>query len=118
MLIADMIHSCSNAKVAGAAVACIGGLFADRVACAAERKGMDVGDFVSVVVREFACGASHETIGALAHKMSGSDQPILQGLIHVLEPTLDTDALIVDDRDFGFTGPFSAGFGGALAWAH
>jgi len=118
MLIADMIHSCSNANVAGAAVACIGGNFADRVACAADRKGVDVGHFVSLVVRDFARASTPEAIGALAHELAGADQPILQGIVQLVEPALGADALIVDDRNFDFATAFPAGLGGALVWAH
>jgi hypothetical protein len=88
MVIADMIHSCSNAHVAKAAVSCIGGVFADRVAVAARKSGMEMGGFVAVLVQEFARAADGDTMMALSRDIAGADQPILQGLARVLEPAL------------------------------
>lgn len=88
MVIADMIHSCSNAHVAKAAVSCIGGVFAERVAAAARQKGMETGGFVAVLVQEFARVADHDAMMALSQDIAGADQPILQGLARVLEPAL------------------------------
>lgn len=93
MLIADLIHSCSNEKVAQAALSCIGGRFADSVRAAAREKGMDVGRFVVIVVRDFARRADAAAQEALREKISGDDQPLLKGLRAVLEPALDDGAL-------------------------
>jgi hypothetical protein len=98
MVIADMIHSCSNANVAEAAVFCIGGAFAERVNVAARRNGVDAGRFVSIVVRDFARRASNETLDGLSKKIAGADQPLLRGLVHVLEPALEADAPFFDDE--------------------
>ena len=73
MLIADMIHSCSNAHVAEAAVSCIGGSFAERVCVMAGRSRMNAGRFVSIVVRDFARRANHETLVALNRKVAGAE---------------------------------------------
>lgn len=97
MLIADLIHSCSNDNVAQAALACIGGRFADRVRAAAREKGMNVGGFVTIVVREFARRADEAAREAVREKMAGEDQPLLQGLRVVLEPALEDGALFFDD---------------------
>jgi hypothetical protein len=99
MVIADLIHSCSNAHVARAAVACVGGPFAERVADAAERNGMEVGRFVSVVVRHFARRANREALGDLNRTIAGADQPVLRGLVHVVEPALESGASFLDDED-------------------
>jgi hypothetical protein len=88
MVIADMIHSCSNAHVANAAVSCIGGVFAERVAVAAHRRGMEVGGFVAVIVQDFARRADDDALRALNREIAGADQPILQGLAHLVEPAL------------------------------
>ena len=98
MLVADLIHSCSNDKVAQAALACIGGRFADRVRAAAHEKGMNVGRFVSVVVRDFARRADETAREALREAVSRDDQPLLRGLRAVLEPALEDGALFFDDE--------------------
>jgi hypothetical protein len=98
MVIADMIHSCSNADVAEAAVCCIGGDFAERVHAAARKNGVNAGRFVSIVMRNFARRANKETLAGLSRKVAGADQPLLRGLVHVLEPALEEDALFFDDE--------------------
>ncbi len=102
MLIADLIHSCSNEKVAQAAVACIGGQFADRVRHVAGKNGLNAGRFVAIVVRNFARRANDETRKALFRKIAGADQPLLHGLRHVVEPALEEGALFFDDETPGF----------------
>jgi len=91
MVIADMIHSCSNAHVAQAAVLCIGEAFTERVAAAARQKGMEVGGFVAVIVQEFARRADGEAMRALSCEIAGADQPILRGLACLLEPSLGAE---------------------------
>jgi hypothetical protein len=98
MVIADMIHSCSNADVAEAAVFCIGGAFAERVNAAARKNGVNAGRFVSIVMRDFARRASDETLAGLSRKIVGADQPLLRGLVYVLEPALEEDAPFFDDE--------------------
>jgi hypothetical protein len=91
MVIADMIHSCSNAHVAKAAVSCIGGVFAERVGAAARQRGMEMGGFVAVLVQEFARAADGEAMKTLSREIAGADQPILQGLARLLEPALGAE---------------------------
>jgi hypothetical protein len=98
MLIADLIHSCSNETVAQAALSCIGGRFADRVRLAAQERGMSVGRFVAAVVRDFARRADDGVREALRERITGDDQPLLKGLRAVLEPALEEGALFVDDE--------------------
>ncbi len=102
MVIADMIHSCSNASVAEAAVCCIGGDFAARVHAAARKNGVNAGRFVSLVMRDFAHRASKETLAGLNRKIAGADQPLLRGVVHVLEPALEEDASLYDDEASAF----------------
>ena len=102
MVIADMIHSCSNANVAEAAVYCIGGEFAERVHAAARKNGVNSGRFVSIVMRDFARRASRETLAGLNRKIAGADQPLLRGLVHVVEPALEEDASFFDDEASAF----------------
>ena len=92
MVIADMIHSCSNAHVAQAAVFCIGGAFAERVGEAARERGMEVGGFVAVIVQEFARREDGEALRALSREIAGADQPILKGLSRLLESALGAEA--------------------------
>jgi len=102
MLIADMIHSCSNAHVAEAAVCSIGGAFAERVAAKAHKNGVRVGRFVAIVVRGFARRASAETLLSLSRKIAGADQPLLRGLVHVVEPALEEGSAFFDDEEAAF----------------
>lgn len=97
MLVTDMIHSCSNDKVAQAAVSCIGGQFCERAHVVARRNGLNVGRFVSIVVRRFALCANGETYAALRDKIAGDDQPLLLGLRHIVEPALEGGVLFFDD---------------------
>ena len=122
MVIADMIHSCSNAHVAQAAVFCIGGAFAERVGAAARERGMEVGGFVAVIVQEFARRADGEAMRALSREIAGDDQPILKGLARLLEPTLGVQACAAATQVGG--GMLSAGAlynrrnCGSVAYAH
>lgn len=95
MLIADLIHSCSNEKVAQAALTCIGGRFAERVSVCAREKGMTSGAFVAAVIYRFARRADTASRDALREKMIGYDQPILEGLRALLESAL------ADSRELG-----------------
>jgi hypothetical protein len=98
MLVADLIHSCSNETVAQAALSCIGGRFAERVRVAAQEKGMNVGRFVSVVVRDFARRADEGVREALRERITGDDQPLLSGLRAVLECALEDGTIFVEDE--------------------
>jgi hypothetical protein len=97
MLVADLIHSCSNEMVAQAALSCIGGRFAERVRVAAQEKGMSVGRFVSVIVRDFARRADEGVREALRERITGDDQPLLSGLRAVLEPVIEDGAVYTED---------------------
>lgn len=97
MLVADLIHSCSNEMVAQAALSSIGGRFAERVRVAAHEKGLSVGRFVSVVVRDFARRADDHVREALRDRITGDDQPLLTGLRAVLEPVLEDGTVYADD---------------------
>ena len=88
MLIADLIHSCSNEKVAEAALCCLGGRFAENVNVAAREKGMSAGAFVVGVIRDFARHADTPTRESLREKIVSDDQPLLEGLRTLLEGAL------------------------------
>ncbi|MEF3366126.1 hypothetical protein V3H18_06200 [Methylocystis sp. 9N] len=109
MLIADLVHSCSNDKVAQAALACIGGCFAERVRAVAHRKGVSVGRFVVVVVRDFARRADETAHEALRAKIMGDDQPLLKGLREVLESALEREPFFVNNEDSVPYPPYAVG---------
>ena len=88
MLIADLIHSCSNEKVAEAALCCLGGRFAENVYVAAREKGMSAGAFVVAVVNDFSSRADAATRETLREKIVSDDQPLLEGLRTLLEGAL------------------------------
>lgn len=88
MLVADMMHSCSNDRVAWAAVASIGGDFAELVAIRAEAEGLSAGDFVSSIVRGFKGRADEAVFAELQGRISGADQPLLAGLRFIVEQAL------------------------------
>lgn len=112
MLIADLIHSCSNDKVAQAALACIGGRFAERVCEVAHERGVSVGRFVVIVVGDFARRTDERAREALREKVSREDQPLLKGLRAVLESALEDKALFFDDES-SVTGSYIAGVSAA-----
>jgi len=88
-LIAEIIHTCSHEKVAQAAVASMGSGFADKVGVTAGANGLSIGAFTARAVREFEKIGGEQEKHALRQAMNGSDQPILAGLQHILEPIIE-----------------------------
>jgi hypothetical protein len=88
-LIAEIIHTCSHEKVAQAAVASMGFAFARKVGVTARAHGLSIGAFTARAVREFEKIGGEKERQALRQVMNGSDQPILAGLAHILEPAID-----------------------------
>jgi hypothetical protein len=93
MLLAEIVNSCSHDQVARAAVLSIGVEFVDRVSASAAKHGLDAGSFAAMAVQRFAIAANKRDWDALHQAMSGTDQPILVGLRHILEPALADDAV-------------------------
>ena len=89
MLMDDIFHSCSHEKVAQAAVASIGGAFADRVRQVAAVRGLTPGAFAASAVRRFDRTASSDARDILRRALRGTDQPVLHGLRLILEPSLE-----------------------------
>ena len=90
MLMDDIFHSCSHKKVAQAAVASIGGAFADRVRQVAAVRGLTPGAFAASAVRRFdRTAASGDARDILRRALRGTDQPVLHGLRLILEPSLE-----------------------------
>lgn len=88
-LIAEVVHSCSNEKVAQAAVASIGSEFAGKVKATASVYGMSMGAFAARTVIQFDRNCGGEEKQALRRIMKGADQPILIALEHILKPAVD-----------------------------
>lgn len=118
MVISDMIHSCSNAHVAKAAVFCIGEAFAERVAAAAGQRGMEMGGFVAVIVQEFARRADGEAMRALSCEIAGADQPVLRGLACLLEPALAAEVCSEAENSMLPVALHDRRICGSLAYAH
>jgi hypothetical protein len=79
-MLEEILRSCSNPHIAGAAVASVGGVFAARVRLLAGAAGMNEGAFAAREVIRFAEESGEAQRAKLAAAMRGSDQPILLGL--------------------------------------
>jgi hypothetical protein len=86
--IEEIVHTCSNEKVALAAVASLGFDFASRVRTEAEGHGTTTGVFVARIVHEFGEVADAGERNAVSRAMDRTDQPILIGLRVILEGRL------------------------------
>lgn len=84
----EIVHTCSNEKVAQAALASLGFAFATRVRNEAEGHGVSAGAFVSRLVREFGHAADNCERHAVQKSMERADQPILVGLRAILHSRL------------------------------
>ena len=88
MLMADILHSCTDEGIAAAAVASIGGPFASAVRAEADRTGLTVGALTASLVSGFARDASERDWRELGAAMAGVDQPVLVGLRAMAERAL------------------------------
>jgi hypothetical protein len=88
MVIQDIVNSCSNAHVAEAAVASIGGAFERRVRDAALRRGIRPGAFAATAIIGFRARARVRDMEALQKAVAGDDQPVLAGFRMIVEPEL------------------------------
>jgi hypothetical protein len=93
MLLAEVVSSCRHDRVARAAVLSIGAEFAGRVRATAAKYGLGTGSFAAMVVQRFGASANDRDWHALHQAMIGTDQPILVGLRHILEPVLVADVI-------------------------
>jgi hypothetical protein len=67
----------------------MGSGFAGKVGVTAGAKGLSIGAFTARAVREFEKIGGEQEKHALRQAMNGSDQPILAGLQHILEPIVE-----------------------------
>jgi hypothetical protein len=85
MMVAELIKSCSHARVAEAAIHSIGPDLAREVGHRARECGLDAGDYVARSVQGFAGSARPQEWRSLAARLEGVDMPILTGLHYILE---------------------------------
>ena len=105
MQIDEIVHSCSNAHVARAALVCIGGDFALRIERAAFEHGVPAGVFASLAVRKFGRTAHPQDRAVIARAISGVDQPVLHGLRAIIEMVLEAGEDDDEDDDGGDFAP-------------
>lgn len=103
-LIAEIIHTCSNEKVAHAAVASMGSDFASKVGATAGTYGLSIGAFTARAVLHFEKIGGEQEKQALRAAMDGSDQPILSGLQHILQPVIESDGSELFALSLGLSG--------------
>ena len=84
MVLKEIVQTCSNAEVAKAALASIGGKFAEHVAAEASRSNLTPGMLTSLIVKEFSANASFDQMADVDAAASGTDQPVLSGLRQIL----------------------------------
>jgi hypothetical protein len=89
----EIVHTCSHAAVARAAVDSIGGDIARRVEVEASRRNLSRGDLVAQIVRKFAASADEMDLQHLSAATHKSDAPVLSGLRYILEREIEGVAL-------------------------
>ena len=99
MRLREVIHACSNDKVAEAALVSLGGAFAKIVAVAAARRCLQQGRFVAELVRDFERHAGTCVWAQAEQAMRGADQPVLVGLYVILAHGLLEDNLRAASED-------------------
>jgi hypothetical protein len=85
MIVREIVRTCSNPHVARAAVASIGGDFAQRFSRDAEKRNLNSGLFAAGLVRRFSRQAGASEWEGVSEATRGADQPILSGLKYILE---------------------------------
>jgi hypothetical protein len=91
MIIREILRTCSNPHVARAAVASIGGDFAQRVSRDAAKRNLTSGLFAAGLVRRFSRRAGERDWEGVGEATRGADQPILSGLRYILERGVELD---------------------------
>jgi hypothetical protein len=84
MLVSDLLNSCTHEGVAEAAIASIGGPFAERLKAEADLRGLPLGAHAAGGVRSFRRDASERDWRRLAEAVRGQDFPVLAGLQLIL----------------------------------
>jgi len=97
MLIADLIHSCTNEGVALAALASLGREFHERVLLFALKNKILPEIFIIAVIKKFELTASDDDKALLHQKIIGSDQPLLAALRLLIEEALEKPHPVIVD---------------------
>ena len=97
MLSSEVIRTCSNAHVAGAAIASSGCRLRARVELLAKAFGLDRGVYTASLVREFALCATADQWQGLELAMDKQDMPLLAGLRFIVETALENCDINGDD---------------------
>jgi hypothetical protein len=96
VIVREILRTCSNPHVARAAVASIGGDFAQRVSRDAAKRNLSSGLFAAGLVRRFSRRAGERDWQGVGEATRGADQPILSGLRYILERGVELEE---DDAD-------------------
>ena len=96
VIVREILRTCSNPHVARAAVASIGGDFAQRVSRDAAKQNLSSGLFAASLVRRFSRRAGERDWKGVGEATRGADQPILSGLRYILERGVELEE---DDFD-------------------
>jgi hypothetical protein len=106
MILREIVHTCSNANVARAALASIGGDFARHFAADASRRNVPAGVLAASMVKEFSAKAADEEWGGVDEAVRGADQPILSGLRYILSQGLREGTMKSNAEDEGRGAPW------------
>ena len=99
MIVREIVITCSNPDVARAAIASIGGDFAQRFSRDAESRNLSSGRLASRLVRGFAKHADESAWKGVGDATQGADMPILSGLRYILERSLEDEDEEDEDED-------------------
>lgn len=98
MLIEEIVRSCSNDRVAQAAVSSIGRNFLAEVRDRASAYEMSVGAFTALSVDRFRRHGDEGELRSVIEAMRGSQEPILAGLHRILCIMLASGGLHAEER--------------------
>ena len=117
MIVHEIVVTCSNPHIARAAVASIGGDFAQRFSRDARTRNLSSGHLASRLVRQFARNADVSDWESIDEAARGSDMPILSGLRYILEQSLgasDREERVASWSAAGCSGSRNAGLSRCL----
>jgi hypothetical protein len=116
MILREIVHTCSNAHVARAALTSIGGDFAIQFAADASRRNISVGALAARMVKEFSTSAADEEWEGVDEAVRGADQPILSGLQYILSHGFGARTNSASGRNVECSGPWMRGAAPAQYW--
>jgi hypothetical protein len=96
--IEEILHTCSNEKIAQAAVLSLGFDFASRVRSAAEGHGITTGVLVAGIIRDFGKTADADDRRLVTRTMEKTDQPLLVGLRFIVDAYLRANRATADSE--------------------